>query len=569
MSRLQAARPTAGAERCPLSPGGFSPGGCGLAAFLMSGCGFEGSTYAPRRRPGFAPRRRPREPRGRGKLPHADAAEQRGRLRAARGENALDFPPCRCAAMGRRRIQTRAARALRRGGDRGGQTALRAGGARKSPEDQEKNSRPGPGERAGQGDGSEQKHTQRGGGSHDRNCGKAAQAAPAGAGCAAVDRRSGIRDCTGCGYYRPLSTDLLLGMACHYSLDTGQLREVPPAVCFRRALHRARRPGPGRPRKQREEVSDMTPKTAQDPPAAAGAQSASPAPVMRAKTPVGQGAPDAGETPPAPIARRRTARRTPAQRRPPPRTKRRHPRSRPFPQRPRQRPLPRPPLPGKNTGQAACPAAGDIPGKTDGPAAGETPAEKSAKPPAPASREIPAGGIFTGSPAASLPGRGGRRLRGKTPTLHGAPLFVPPPLRLPAPRLPHPKIPRPKAPALRLPHPKIPRPKAPAPRLPRLRISVLQFPRPRSAHPRIPHPKAPHPKPPPEKGRRKKLEQLLERAAPAAVEALLRTVQDERASCAQRLDAAKILLERASPRAGGGEGVLRVVLEDGAAELIE
>ena len=71
------------------------------------------------------------------------------------------------------------------------------------------------------------------------------------------------------------------------------------------------------------------------------------------------------------------------------------------------------------------------------------------------------------------------------------------------------------------------------------------------------------------KGPAEKLEQLLERAAPAAVEALLRTVQDERASCAQRLDAAKILLERASPRAGGGEGVLRVVLEDGAAELIE
>lgn len=244
-------------------------------------------------------------------------------------------------------------------------------------------------------------------------------------GCAAVDRRSGIRDCTGCGYYRPLSTDLLLGMACHYSLDTGQLREVPPAVCFRRALHRARRPGPGRPRKQREEVSDMTPKTAQDPPAAAGAQSASPSPVMRAKTPTGQGAPNAGETPPAPIARRRTARR--------------------------------------DTGTAPAPTP-------DKEAA-------SAKPPAPASREIPAGGIFTESPAAS-----------QTPA---------------------------------------------------------------------------------KKGPAEKLEQLLERAAPAAVEALLRTVQDERASCAQRLDAAKILLERAAPRAGGGEGVLRVVLEDGAAELIE
>ena len=72
---------------------------------------------------------------------------------------------------------------------------------------------------------------------------------PPAQGCAAVDRRSGIRDCTGCGYYRPLSADLLLGMACHYSLDTGQLREVPPAVCFRRALHRARRPGPGNTRK--------------------------------------------------------------------------------------------------------------------------------------------------------------------------------------------------------------------------------------------------------------------------------------------------------------------------------
>ena len=388
-------------------------------------------------------------------------------------------------------------------------------------------------------------------------------------GCAAVDRRSGIRDCTGCGYYRPLSTDLLLGMACHYSLDTGQLREVPPAVCFRRALHRARRPGPGRPRKQREEVSDMTPKTAQDPPAAAGAQSASPAPVMRAKTPVGQGAPDAGETPPAPIARRRTARRdtgtapapTPdkeaASAKPPVSAK--APAEAPAkaskkPGRktagksasPEKTPAPAvEAIPGnidpptnplapaagetraeQNTAETAgiptetsAPAAGDIPGKTDGLAAGETPAEAAAEMPAPAVEAIPGNIDPPTDPLA--PAAGEARAKQNTAETAGIPT------------------------------------KPPAPASREIPAGGIFTESPAASQPHA------------GKGPAEKLEQLLERAAPAAVEALLRTVQDERASCAQRLDAAKILLERAAPRAGGGEGVLRVVLEDGAAELIE
>lgn len=419
-------------------------------------------------------------------------------------------------------------------------------------------------------------------------------------GCAAVDRRSGIRDCTGCGYYRPLSADLLLGMACHYSLDTGQLREVPPAVCFRRALHRARRPGPGRPRKQREEVSDMTPKTAQDPPAAAGAQSASPAPVMRAKTPVGQGAPDAGETPPAPIARRRTVRRdtgtapapTPdkeaasaklpvsaeapakASKKPGRKTagKSASPEKTPAPAveaipgniDPPTDPLA--PAAGEarakqNTAETmgipaetSAPAAGDVPGKTDGPTAGETPAEESAKPPAPASREIPAGGIFTESPAASRAGQGREETAGENPNAARRTDFRPAAFASPGS----------SAPASQNSAPQGPGSSAPAPQ-------DFGSPIPASGERRSPDP-APQgtaSQPPAGKGPAEKLEQLLERAAPAAVEALLRTVQDERASCAQRLDAAKILLERAAPRAGGGEGVLRVVLEDGAAELIE
>lgn len=372
-------------------------------------------------------------------------------------------------------------------------------------------------------------------------------------GCAAVDRRSGIRDCTGCGYYRPLSADLLLGMACHYSLDTGQLREVPPAVCFRRALHRARRPGPGRPRKQREEVSDMTPKTAQDPPAAAGAQSASPAPVMRAKTPTGQGAPDAGETPPAPIARRQTARRdTGAAPAPTPdkeAASAKLPVSTKAPAKasakaPAEAPAPAPLAPAKTPAKPLVPAAGDVPGKTDGPAAGETPAEESAKPPAPASREIPAGGIFTESPAASRAGQGREETAGENPNAARRTALCPAAFASPGS----------SAPASQNSAPQGPGSTAPA-------SGERTSP--------DPAPQGTASQTPAGKGPAEKLEQLLERAAPAAVEALLRTVQDERASCAQRLDAAKILLERAAPRAGGGEGVLRVVLEDGAAELIE
>ena len=453
-------------------------------------------------------------------------------------------------------------------------------------------------------------------------------------GCAAVDRRSGIRDCTGCGYYRPLSADLLLGMACHYSLDTGQLREVPPAVCFRRALHRARRPGPGRPRKQREEVSDMTPKTAQDPPAAAGAQSASPSPVMRAKTPTGQGAPDAGETPPAPIARRRTARRdtgtapapTPdkeaasaklpvsakapaeapakASKKPGRKTagKSASPEKTPAPAveaipgkiDPPTNPLA--PAAGEarakqNTAETAgipakplVPAAGDVLGKADSPAAGKTPAEESAKPPAPASREIPAGGIFTESPAASRAGQGREETAGENPnaarhTDFRPAAFASPGSSAPASQDPASQGPGSTAPASQDFGSPIPasgerRSPDPAPQGPGSTAPAPQdfgSPIPASGErtSQDPAPQVPASQPPAKKGPAEKLEQLLERAAPAAVEALLRTVQDERASCAQRLDAAKILLERASPRAGGGEGVLRVVLEDGAAELIE
>ncbi len=416
-------------------------------------------------------------------------------------------------------------------------------------------------------------------------------------GCAAVDRRSGIRDCTGCGYYRPLSADLLLGMACHYSLDTGQLREVPPAVCFRRALHRARRPGPGRPRKQREEVSDMTPKTAQDPPAAAGAQSASPAPVMRAKTPTGQGAPDAGETPPAPIARRRTARRdtgtAPAPTPDKEAASAKLPVSANAPAKapaeaPAEAPAKAPKKPGRKTAgksaspektpapaveaipgnidpptdplapaagearakqntaetagmpaETSAPAAGEAPRDADSPTAGKTPAEESAKPPAPASREIPAGGIFTESPAASPAGQGREETAGENPSAARRTALCPAAFASPGSTAPAPQD--------------------------------FGSPIPASGERTSPDPapQVPASQTPAKKGPAEKLEQLLERAAPAAVEALLRTVQDERASCAQRLDAAKILLERASPRAGGGEGVLRVVLEDGAAELIE
>ena len=487
-------------------------------------------------------------------------------------------------------------------------------------------------------------------------------------GCAAVDRRSGIRDCTGCGYYRPLSADLLLGMACHYSLDTGQLREVPPAVCFRRALHRARRPGPGRPRKQREEVSDMTPKTAQDPPAVAGAQSASPSPAPRAKMPTGQGVPDAGETPPAPIARRQTARRdtgaapapTPdkeaASAKPPvsanaPAKASKKPRRKTAGKSVSPEKTPAPAvkaIPGnidpptnplapaagearakQNTAETAgipaetsAPAAGDVPAKTDIPTAGETPAKAPAKaskkpgrktagksaspekPPAPAAREIPAGGIFTESPAGSRAGQGREETAGENPNAARRTALCPAAFASPASQDPAPQGPgaSPSAPqdfgspipasgerASQDPAPQGPgaspsapqdfgspspasgerAPQDPAPQGPGSSSPAPQEPAPREPAPKSTAPQDPASQTPAGKGPAEKLEQLLERAAPAAVEALLRTVQDERASCAQRLDAAKILLERAAPRAGGGEGVLRVVLEDGAAELIE
>ena len=44
------------------------------------------------------------------------------------------------------------------------------------------------------------------------------------AGCRRIDRKNGIVVCRRCRYYRPLNEALALGYACHYSLDTGQLR---------------------------------------------------------------------------------------------------------------------------------------------------------------------------------------------------------------------------------------------------------------------------------------------------------------------------------------------------------
>ena len=51
-------------------------------------------------------------------------------------------------------------------------------------------------------------------------------------GCRRVDRRNGIVACWRCRYYRPLSAALALGYACHYCLDTGQLRGIRPVDCY-------------------------------------------------------------------------------------------------------------------------------------------------------------------------------------------------------------------------------------------------------------------------------------------------------------------------------------------------
>ncbi len=54
------------------------------------------------------------------------------------------------------------------------------------------------------------------------------------AGCRRIDRKNGIVVCRRCRYYRPLNEALALGYACHYSLDTGQLRGMRPVDCYRK-----------------------------------------------------------------------------------------------------------------------------------------------------------------------------------------------------------------------------------------------------------------------------------------------------------------------------------------------
>ena len=48
-----------------------------------------------------------------------------------------------------------------------------------------------------------------------------------------------ITKCTGCAYYRPLRSNgrSPVNMACHYLLDTGEIRGVPAKECYENKIH--------------------------------------------------------------------------------------------------------------------------------------------------------------------------------------------------------------------------------------------------------------------------------------------------------------------------------------------
>lgn len=65
-----------------------------------------------------------------------------------------------------------------------------------------------------------------------------------------ADLRNGITRCSGCIYYRPAGSAPDFYMMCHYALDTGRLRGIRPADCYRRPG------GPYRPRRRRRGAAE-------------------------------------------------------------------------------------------------------------------------------------------------------------------------------------------------------------------------------------------------------------------------------------------------------------------------
>lgn len=49
-----------------------------------------------------------------------------------------------------------------------------------------------------------------------------------------IDKRNGIKKCTGCYYYRPI-VHVGTFMACHYLLDTSFPRDIRPVDCYKHA----------------------------------------------------------------------------------------------------------------------------------------------------------------------------------------------------------------------------------------------------------------------------------------------------------------------------------------------
>lgn len=48
-----------------------------------------------------------------------------------------------------------------------------------------------------------------------------------------TDRKNGITTCTGCYWYRPAAAVPGMYMMCHYAHDTGELRSIRPADCYK------------------------------------------------------------------------------------------------------------------------------------------------------------------------------------------------------------------------------------------------------------------------------------------------------------------------------------------------
>ena len=48
-----------------------------------------------------------------------------------------------------------------------------------------------------------------------------------------IDRKNGITTCTGCYWYRPAAAVPGMYMMCHYCYDTGELRGIRPADCYK------------------------------------------------------------------------------------------------------------------------------------------------------------------------------------------------------------------------------------------------------------------------------------------------------------------------------------------------